>query len=82
MDFAFFYVIDAFLIELRCQFHGDCFLIPYRLPWIDRTLLDSVVWKHKSCVTRIGRLQQGPTKHEFITYLEDGLVERDIREMF
>jgi len=26
--------------------------------------------------------QQGPTKHEFIAYLEDGLVERDFREMF
>jgi len=26
--------------------------------------------------------QQGPAKHEFITYLEDGLVERDFREMF
>ena len=25
---------------------------------------------------------QGPTKQEFITYLEDGLVERDFREMF
>jgi hypothetical protein len=26
--------------------------------------------------------RQGPTKQEFITYLEDGLVERDFREMF
>jgi len=26
--------------------------------------------------------QQGPAKHEFITHLEDGLVERDFREMF
>jgi len=26
--------------------------------------------------------QQGPTKQEFITYLADGLVERDFREMF
>lgn len=26
--------------------------------------------------------QQAPTKHEFIMYLEDGLVERDFREMF
>ena len=25
---------------------------------------------------------KGPTKQEFITYLEDGLVERDFREMF
>ncbi|RLM91166.1 hypothetical protein [Haloarcula sp. Atlit-7R] len=25
---------------------------------------------------------QGPTKQDFITYLEDGLVERDFREMF
>jgi len=25
---------------------------------------------------------QGPTRKEFITYLEDGLVERDFREMF
>ncbi|AKH97637.1 hypothetical protein HLASF_1149 [Halanaeroarchaeum sulfurireducens] len=25
---------------------------------------------------------QGPTKQEFITYLEDGLVERDFREIF
>jgi hypothetical protein len=26
--------------------------------------------------------RQGPTKQEFITYLEDGLVERDFRELF
>ncbi|WP_434529937.1 hypothetical protein ACODNH_00455 (plasmid) [Haloarcula sp. NS06] len=26
--------------------------------------------------------RQGPTKQEFITYLENGLVERDFREMF
>jgi hypothetical protein len=26
--------------------------------------------------------QTGPTKQEFITYLEDGLVERDFRELF
>ncbi len=26
--------------------------------------------------------RQRPTKQEFITYLEDGLVERDFREMF
>lgn len=26
--------------------------------------------------------QRGPTKQEFITYLEDGLVERDFRELF
>jgi prophage maintenance system killer protein len=26
--------------------------------------------------------RQGPTKQEFITYLEDGLVKRDFREMF
>lgn len=26
--------------------------------------------------------QTGPTKHEFITYLEDGLVDRDFRELF
>jgi len=26
--------------------------------------------------------QSGPTKQEFITYLEEGLVERDFREMF
>jgi len=26
--------------------------------------------------------QPGPTKQEFITYLENGLVERDFREMF
>ena len=26
--------------------------------------------------------RQGPTKQEIITYLEDGLVERDFREMF
>jgi len=26
--------------------------------------------------------RQGPTKQGFITYLEDGLVERDFREMF
>src|SRR6056297_443492 len=25
---------------------------------------------------------QGPTKQDFITYLEDGLIERDFREMF